>query len=394
MHTLASLLSPYDVNKFLTEYWTQKALFISGGGIKKFENLFSWDKLTYILNFHELNDSSLTLIKEGKILRTFSNQLNEKNSIIKSLQKGATLKLDNIHKKTPEIDELVANLKQDMPNCEMHVNTYCSWPDKQGFDYHYDTYEVFVLQIEGKKEWYVFPDTYIKYPVQYTISASSIFTLGEPYLTRVLNPGDLLYIPRGHLHYAVACEEPSLHLTLGIRCPTGIDFLQWLAQKLRQKEEWRQSLPLVKDNVSTTYGEHLESLFQNLISYISDQEIQAEYLDSIKKLEQPTNAYSLPYQAGFNIFPQGINTIFKRPSWQRAITSIINENEYKVRVGNKEVILKPVNEDFVQNLFSQESFTGSNVASWLPGMDWESEVVPILSYLVMEGIIFVDAINL
>lgn len=73
MYVLANLLSPYDVNSFLNEYWTQKALFISNQGIKRFDYLFSWEKLTYILNYHELNESTITLIKDGKILRTFNN---------------------------------------------------------------------------------------------------------------------------------------------------------------------------------------------------------------------------------------------------------------------------------------------------------------------------------
>ncbi|MEH2078551.1 MAG: cupin domain-containing protein [Nostoc sp.] len=304
------------------------------------------------------------------------------------------MKLDNIHNKNPEINKFVAQLKQEFPYCEIHVNTYCSWPDQQGFNYHSDPYEVFILQIEGQKQWYVFPDTYIKYPVQYTMSASSIFSLGEPYLNPVLYPGDLLYIPRGHLHYAVACEEPSLHLTLGIRCPTGIDFLQWLTHKLRQKEDWRENLPLnLTEDVFKNFGNHLERLFQQLNDCITDSNLQAEYLDSIQKLEQPISYYSLPSQAGFNIFPQGINTIFKRYNWQQLNSLKINKDEYKVKVGNKEVILKAINQVFIENLSNREHFSGSDVNKWLPKLDWKSEIAPLLSYLVMEGIIFVDSNN-
>ena len=38
----------------------------------------------------------------------------------------------------------------------------------------------------------------------------------SPLLEPELRPGDLLYLPRGYLHSAMACSEVSIHLTIGI----------------------------------------------------------------------------------------------------------------------------------------------------------------------------------
>jgi hypothetical protein len=44
----------------------------------------------------------------------------------------------------------------------------------------------------------------------------------------------------------------------------------------------------------------------------------------------------------------------------------------------------------IDKLFTGEPFTGQDVMNWLPDFDWEIDIVPLLSRLVVEGIIFVD----
>ncbi|NER30546.1 MAG: hypothetical protein F6J89_23745 [Symploca sp. SIO1C4] len=44
----------------------------------------------------------------------------------------------------------------------------------------------------------------------------------------------------------------------------------------------------------------------------------------------------------------------------------------------------------VEKFLTKEFFTGNDVINWLPGFDWEIDIVPLLSRLVLEGIIFVD----
>ncbi|WP_235526571.1 JmjC domain-containing protein [Nostoc piscinale] len=83
-----------------------------------------------------------------------------------------------------------------------------------------------------------------------------------PYLECVLQAGDLLYIPRGHWHHAVACEQPSLHLTVGIECQTGLD---WLIKDLCESVSWRQSLPAITNSNTNVIEKQLRALRQHLI---------------------------------------------------------------------------------------------------------------------------------
>ncbi|HBB32996.1 MAG TPA: cupin [Cyanobacteria bacterium UBA8803] len=382
MSLLAHILEPYSTEEFLKNKWTSQAVFIASETTNKFAHLFSWEKLNDILNFHELKYPELRLALNGKVLEEADNR-----NLINLCHEGATLIINGVHKRMPEIASFSSELRYEL-GYSTQVNAYCSWPGRQGFSSHYDTHEVFVLQIAGSKQWHVFPDT-IKYPLPDQKSASFLPPAGDPYLSCTLGPGDLLYIPRGHWHYAVALDEPSLHLTLGVHCQTGIDLLDWLVGELRQKPQWRRSLPLRLDDsdVSTS----VETLVRDLHQYLGDRNIPQDYTSYLDSLGKPIAKYSLPYQAGFNLFPYGVETRFKRPQFQRVRVSELADNSgYLITMSGKEVSLKGVTPALVENLFTREFFTGQDVINWLPGFDWEIDIIPLLTCLVLEGIIFVD----
>ncbi|MUG95643.1 cupin [Scytonema sp. UIC 10036] len=382
MNSLEYILKPYTVESFLSKNWTTEAVFIAGENHNKFSHLFSWEQLNYLLNFHQFKYPDLRLALDEKVLDENAN-----TNLIKQCQDGATLILNGVHKLTPELVHLTSEVKHDF-GCGVQINAYCSSPQKQGFSSHYDTHEVFILQIEGTKQWFVFPDTF-KYPLPNQKSSTMPPPQGEPYLTCVLKPGDVLYIPRGHWHYAIALDEPSLHLTLGIHCRTGIDFLEWVVDRLRDSEQWRQSMPLcMEPDAAASY---INNQITNLNNYLSSSKIYDEYISYLDSSLKPRTTYSLPYQTGFNIFSQGTATKFRNRKFQRVkISELPDCSGYRILVAGKEVSLRGIDISTVEKLFTTETFTGKDVISWLPDYDWEIDIVPLLSRLVVDGVIFVD----
>ncbi len=383
MSLLTQILKPYKVEEFLENYWTSQPIYISSQGERKFEHLFSWEQLNYLLNYHQFQYPELRLALDGKVLDKSENA-----NLLKLCQEGATLIINGVHKLIPEIAQFTSSLRYDI-GYSTQVNVYCSWPGRQGFSPHYDTHEVFILQIEGKKQWRVFTDTK-KYPLPEQKSSSLVPPEGEPDLNCILSPGDVLYIPRGYWHYAIALDEPSLHLTLGVHCQTGIDFLEWLVTELRQQEEWRKSLPLRTE--AAPVAASIEKLIADLNKYLTDHTLAEEYINYLDSLGKPAARYSLPYQVGFNLFSQGAATQFKSAKLQRVIIAELSDNSgYKIITSGKEILLRGVNRQLLENLFNGEVFTGNDVMQWLPDYDWELDIVPLLSRLVLEGVIFVDS---
>jgi ribosomal protein L16 Arg81 hydroxylase len=382
MDALGNLLKPYSREEFLKQNWANKAVYIPNEGEKQFTQLFSWEKLSYLLNFHEFKYPELRLVLDEKVLDESANA-----NLIKLCQEGATLIINGVHKLIPEIATFTAEIKSIL-GYGTQVNAYCSWPGRQGFSSHYDTHEVFILQVDGNKKWCVFNDTN-KYPLPEQKSESLSPPNGEPDLSCILNPGDVLYIPRGHWHYAVALEQPSLHLTLGVHNKTGIDLIEWIVSELRKKEGWRQNLPLRLE--ADSINSHIDSLIKNLTQNLEATNIAEEYTNYLDSLGKPRERYSLPFQAGFNIFPLGVETKFKTAKFQKVkISELPDGDGYQVIISGKEVTLRGVPEYLLKKLFAGEVFSGNDVINWLPDFDWEIDIVPLLTRLVIEGLLFVD----
>jgi ribosomal protein L16 Arg81 hydroxylase len=379
MSVLADLLYPCGVEDFFIHHWTKRSIVLSGKEQRQFEHLFSWEALTHLLNFHQLSYPNLRLALNGKVLDESENA-----NLNHWFQQGATVILNQVHKRVPTIAQFAAALRQEL-GYNNQVNAYCSFPEKQGFSAHYDTHEVFILQIDGIKQWFVFSET-MPYPLVDQKSSSLPAPEKPPYLSCILHPGDVLYIPRGHWHYAVALDQPSLHLTLGVHCKTGIDWLEWVLGELRQAESWRESLPLNPETVQC----HLNHLIQDLSDRLAQPDTADRYLSYLNNLSKPIAPYALPSQAGFEVFPQGMQTTFAKPNFQRIQISELPDAEgYKILTSGKEILLKGVSAMLIEKLFSQEQFSGETLMNGLADYDWEIDLVPLLSRLVMEGILFV-----
>ncbi|NET39753.1 MAG: cupin, partial [Cyanothece sp. SIO1E1] len=158
MSTFSKILKPYSRKEFLQQFWGQKGILLSAQGQRQFTHLFTWETLNDLLNFHEFDYPTLRLALDGKVLDRVDN-----DNLLQHCRDGATLIIDRVHKLVPEITHFVANIRAEIGH-PVQTNMYCSWPGRQGFKCHYDTHEVFILQVDGQKEWHIFPETF-KYPL-------------------------------------------------------------------------------------------------------------------------------------------------------------------------------------------------------------------------------------
>ncbi|XP_008848034.1 ribosomal oxygenase 1 [Nannospalax galili] len=144
-------------------------------------------------------------------------------------------------------------------------NVYLTPPNSQGFAPHYDDIEAFVLQLEGRKLWRVYRPRDPTEELALTSSPNfSQEDLGEPVLQTVLEPGDLLYFPRGFIHQA-ECQDGmhSLHLTLSTyQRNTWGDFLEAVVPlavqaAIEENVEFRRGLP--RDFMDYMGAQHSDS---------------------------------------------------------------------------------------------------------------------------------------
>jgi len=91
------------------------------------------------------------------------------------------------------------------------VNIYHSGPSAVALNVHYDSWPVFVLQLEGEKEWVIQDGAFGEMKIE-EIDAKMMWR------NVTLTEGDLLYIPKGVHHAATTAEGfgISTHATIGL----------------------------------------------------------------------------------------------------------------------------------------------------------------------------------
>lgn len=162
----------------------------------------------------------------------------------KEMRRGSMLHLASLEELHQPVGELALAI-QDALRADVFVNAHAGLEESKGFNTHWDGHDVFVLQISGAKRWRMFGTT-LKHPLPVAPNAK----VGAPTIPvweTILRQGDLLYVPRGFWHSAEALNEPTLHVTIGITSPTGIDFMSWLCQQFDDSGVFRQDIARVED---------------------------------------------------------------------------------------------------------------------------------------------------
>ena len=245
------VIAPLTRDQFFADYWN-KSFLAAKGAAGRFTGLLGWDELNSILEQHRLSPPRFRLTHEGRAIEPFrymspgaggALQLNS-GKLAACLSGGATLVLDCVEELAPRVRKLAASFR-DALHAGNYVNLYAGWHSQNGLDLHWDSQEIMVLQLSGKKRWQIYQPTRTD-PLPDDMEAPPRPS-GPPIWDGMLEDGDMLYIPRGWWHVAFPVGEPSLHLTVATTPPHGMDLLQWLIGRLRRHEAVRADLPRLDD---------------------------------------------------------------------------------------------------------------------------------------------------
>jgi hypothetical protein len=230
-----------------------------------------------------------------------------------SFASGRTVVIRSMQHRWPAVAALCRNLEAVF-QCPVHTNLYLTPPRSQGFEPHFDTHEVFALQIDGTKTWRLY-DFAADRPLADAKTGLRRSDLGTPREVR-LEPGDLLYLPRGYAHEAFTTTGPSLHLTVGVNVFRWVDLLhEALADVAGRDVRFRASVPpgallsnTLPDSVTTTFQQLLQALPQTATVGEAAHRLATRFFDGLEPLPSGHFAFD-PADA-----PIGLATVLvKRP---------------------------------------------------------------------------------
>ena len=110
-----------------------------------------------------------------------------------------------------------------------------------------------------------------------------------------MEPGDLLYLPRGQYHDALADEGGAVHIAFGITYPIGMDVMSLLFERVVAEPEFRANLPRPgRPDAERGSARHLDALAERSSKVLADPEDRAADQGLQQSFHYPRHGYHLP----------------------------------------------------------------------------------------------------
>lgn len=190
------------------------------------------------LNFNDYSSLSIDI--------TGSNNRPDVDKVQKLVSKGASIILNDIEKYNTNLLKISDEL-QRLTQGRCQGNLYFSMASHKAFGPHFDLHDVFAFHFEGEKVWNIYEnieDSPINHHFFHISSEERIKRAGKLVEQVTLKPGDLLYIPRGQYHDALASKNGAIHVAFGLTYFKPIDLMSSLWEKFILNDFMRQDIQL------------------------------------------------------------------------------------------------------------------------------------------------------
>ncbi len=281
--SLDALLAPLDADTFFAEHWERSHLHIAGDASRGralltqaqfVETLASYGGVPErFMAFPEHFDASLdttTLINNPTLLAAY-------------IDAGHPLVWNSARGMWPSVDALTAALAEAF-GAHVWPNVYATGTAGTPFDAHFDAHEVFAVQCDGEKLWWV-SEVRVNRPLDVSGMERAIAfelrtrrdeALNRTAATFVARPGDVVYLPRGLFHNASTERGRSLHIAFGVRLPTGYDALSLISSDALSDTAQREYLPpLASDHDGSRTATAIDAMVSRLRDGITAERVDA-----------------------------------------------------------------------------------------------------------------------
>ncbi|HGO7710001.1 TPA: cupin domain-containing protein [Neisseria meningitidis] len=171
----------------------------------------------------------------GKIRYRFN-----KTAVYQYLQDGATMVYNRIDNE-PFVDTIAKQVAQ-FAQAQTVVSGYLAFGSSSSYRNHWDTRDVFAVQLIGKKHWTVSaPNFDMPLYMQQAKDMPHITPSKTVDMEVILEAGDILYIPRGWWHNPMPMNCETFHLAIGTFPPNGYNYMEWLMKKIPDIQSIRQN---------------------------------------------------------------------------------------------------------------------------------------------------------
>lgn len=306
--TFDDLVAPIGTDRFLSDYWGQRPVHLPAQSGRTRPGMVAWSRLNELLQQRAHWDAAhLKLVMNSRgvgeehyiddVVRLGSTRrLANPAKVDTLLAMGASLVANEVQDAAPEIRALTDMLGRTF-SARVGGNIYASFKGVQAFASHCDTHEVFAIQGEGEKRWRLYTNR-ADNPTEALEGADAQAMIdrakGPVMMDVTLKPGDVLYIPRGWFHDAVASAAASLHLTIGVLPHTAAVLFDLLRDAAKADPLFRAYLPDARVEGGVALGWHLDALAERLMGIIASPAFRTAVAVEQRRAIDPGHAPMLP----------------------------------------------------------------------------------------------------
>ncbi|AJP71182.1 JmjC domain-containing protein [Sphingomonas hengshuiensis] len=253
--SFADLLHPHDPAALRAAAASGTRLLLRTDRARQFAGLMPWERFNDLVTADRVLAGDIEFARNNAILPAEMTILRPKRqkpptrmraaALHHYAQQGVSTVINGVERFDSETRRLNAIFERAF-RAPVKTNLYASFGRDSAFKPHWDGHNVLVLHLHGRKHWRSWGQPW-RAPLSHaTCKVPDV--LGEPEWEAVLEPGDILYLPRGEVHAAaLAPGEDAMHLTIGIATPGFEALTAALAEACQAEEIGRQDLPILAD---------------------------------------------------------------------------------------------------------------------------------------------------
>lgn len=225
-NAVSQLLGGISFKQFLTEYWQKKPLLVRQA-IPGFEGLLSPEELAGLACEEDVQ-SRLILWQKGKW--SVEHGPIEETRFSKLPERDWTLLVQEVNHHLEEASDLLQAF-DFIPYARLDDLMVSYAPDGGGVGPHFDSYDVFLLQGQGKRKWRISQQTDLGLVEDAPLRILQHFDTEAEY---VLEAGDMLYLPPQVAHWGIAVGD-CMTYSIGFRAPAVQELVTQFLTHLQEK---------------------------------------------------------------------------------------------------------------------------------------------------------------
>jgi ribosomal protein L16 Arg81 hydroxylase len=379
------LLRPLQVDDFFANFHENKHVHLKVGEAERFSDLLSFEQLDEIVGVYGLATPDIRVVNSDKDIcssdYTWKNNLVDPVKVAAHYANGATIIFNSLQDRVEALRQFCSAVSEAL-RLRIQTNIYLTPKQSQGFDPHWDTHDVFVMQIQGSKRWRIYKETF-ELPLeqeQHKFEPDCI-EVTDVIDEFILEQGDVLYIPRGVMHSAVAEDGTSLHVTLGVTPYSWQSlFIDCISQLATDDPRWRESAPLCDtgDALEQQFGERLKE-FEDSVDL---QKVVAGHVKMISNALRPRHGR---YLAGAETQDELAESDVVAPHKHSVVDISASEDSKKITLstGYREISLPMSSKKTIDLIFDDRK---EAIGNFDDDIDWGSRKL-VVETLLREGLI-------